>query len=82
MTVSFQILNRIPIWFNILLISKDINHIRIFYIALRLYGKDWKKVERHIKTRSGSQIRSHAQKFFQNDERSKGMDIDEYVLHL
>lgn len=28
------------------------------------YGKDWKKVEQYVKTRSGSQVRSHAQKFF------------------
>jgi hypothetical protein len=28
------------------------------------YGKDWKKVEQHVNTRSGSQVRSHAQKFF------------------
>jgi hypothetical protein len=28
------------------------------------FGKDWKKVEQYVKTRSGSQVRSHAQKFF------------------
>lgn len=28
------------------------------------YGKDWKKVEDYVKTRTGSQVRSHAQKFF------------------
>lgn len=28
------------------------------------YGKDWKKVEQYVRTRSGSQVRSHAQKFF------------------
>ena len=36
----------------------------LVFVALRLYGKEWKKVENHIKTRSGAQIRSHAQKFF------------------
>ena len=38
------------------------------------YGKDWKKVEEVVKTRNGSQVRSHAQKFFnklQKDEKSK-----------
>ena len=27
------------------------------------FGKDWKKIEELVKTRNGSQIRSHAQKF-------------------
>jgi hypothetical protein len=29
-----------------------------------MYGKNWKKVESYIGTRTGTQIRSHAQKFF------------------
>jgi hypothetical protein len=29
-----------------------------------LHGKNWKKIEEVIGTRNGSQIRSHAQKFF------------------
>ncbi|CAI2386552.1 unnamed protein product [Moneuplotes crassus] len=37
---------------------------RKFVEALKMYGKQWKKVEEHIKTRSGAQIRSHAQKYF------------------
>jgi SHAQKYF class myb-like DNA-binding protein len=28
------------------------------------YGKDWKKIEQLVGTRNGSQVRSHAQKFF------------------
>ena len=28
------------------------------------HGKDWKMVEKLIETRTGSQVRSHAQKFF------------------
>ena len=28
------------------------------------HGKDWKKVEEVVGTRTGSQVRSHAQKFF------------------
>jgi SHAQKYF class myb-like DNA-binding protein len=35
-----------------------------FDIAITQYGKDWKKVEAYVRTRSGSQVRSHAQKFF------------------
>lgn len=35
-----------------------------FVDALKKFGKQWKKVEEYIKTRSGAQIRSHAQKYF------------------
>lgn len=35
-----------------------------FVKALSLYGKDWKKVERFVGTRSILQVRSHAQKYF------------------
>jgi SHAQKYF class myb-like DNA-binding protein len=33
-------------------------------LGLMQYGKNWKKVEEIVATRSGSQVRSHAQKFF------------------
>jgi hypothetical protein len=46
---------------------------------LSLYGKDWKKVEQHIGTRSGAQIRSHAQKFFNRIEKEMGTDIESYL---
>ena len=42
--------------------SKEEHHR--FIEGLTKYGKNWKKVEEHIGTRSGAQIRSHAQKFF------------------
>ena len=35
-----------------------------FLEAIIKFGNDWKKVEKHIGTRSSSQARSHAQKFF------------------
>jgi len=35
-----------------------------FIDAIKLHGKNWKKVEEYIGTRSGPQVRSHAQKFF------------------
>ncbi|KRX10348.1 Homeodomain protein [Pseudocohnilembus persalinus] len=40
-----------------------------FVEALQLYGKNWKKVEEHVGSRSGAQIRSHAQKYFIKQER-------------
>lgn len=36
----------------------------VFISGITLYGKDWKKVEEIVGTRTGSQVRSHAQKFF------------------
>jgi SHAQKYF class myb-like DNA-binding protein len=36
----------------------------LFIEGLKMYGKNWKKVENFIGTRTGTQIRSHAQKFF------------------
>jgi SHAQKYF class myb-like DNA-binding protein len=38
-------------------------HVK-FIEAMFLYGNEWKKVQEHIKTRSSTQARSHAQKFF------------------
>ena len=34
--------------------------LNLFTIAMSIYGRDWKKVEQYIGTRSGAQIRSHA----------------------
>lgn len=34
------------------------------YSGIVEHGKDWKIVEKVVKTRTGSQVRSHAQKFF------------------
>ena len=40
-----------------------------FVDALKLYGKDWGKVQMHVGTRSSTQARSHAQKFFQKVQK-------------
>eukprot|EP00826_Nyctotherus_ovalis_P026400 TRINITY_DN2061_c0_g1_i1.p1 TRINITY_DN2061_c0_g1~~TRINITY_DN2061_c0_g1_i1.p1 ORF type:complete len:303 (-),score=47.68 TRINITY_DN2061_c0_g1_i1:176-1084(-) len=42
-----------------------------FEEALKMYGKDWKKVEAYVGTRSGTQIRSHAQKHFLKEKEKK-----------
>mmetsp|Transcript_18981 Transcript_18981/g.21819 ORF Transcript_18981/g.21819 Transcript_18981/m.21819 type:complete len:86 (-) Transcript_18981:202-459(-) len=36
----------------------------IFVDGIRKYGNNWKILEENIPTRTGIQIRSHAQKFF------------------
>jgi SHAQKYF class myb-like DNA-binding protein len=50
-----------------------------FVEAIKLHGKNWKKVEETVGTRTGAQIRSHAQKFFlkvekeiKTNQKSKG----------
>jgi len=43
-------------------------HFR-FLEALQRFGKEWKRVQQHVCTRSSTQARSHAQKFFVKLER-------------
>jgi len=33
-------------------------------IGIEKFGKNWKKIQQYVSTRSGTQIRSHAQKYF------------------
>ena len=48
----------------------DDEHLRFLegkhshYEGVMEFGKDWKEVEKVVKTRTGSQVRSHAQKYF------------------
>ena len=53
-----------------------------FLDAIIKYGNDWKQVEKHIGTRSSSQARSHAQKFFiklkQEQSKSKISNMIDY----
>ena len=52
-------------------------HFR-FIEALKLYGKEWRRVQQHVGTRSSTQARSHAQKFFVKLDR-KGQKLDEFL---
>ena len=45
--------------------------------GLQMFGKNWKKIEGLIGTRTGSQIRSHAQKFFLKVQKTLEPEADE-----
>jgi len=47
-----------------------------FVEAILKFGNEWKKVQKYVKTRSSTQARSHAQKFFFKIKRSNVLDID------
>ena len=55
-------------------------HFR-FLEALKMYGKEWKKVQQHVCTRSSTQARSHAQKFFVKLEK-KNLTMEEFLESL
>ena len=44
---------------------------KAFLRGLATYGNEWKKVAQHIPTRSSSQLRSHAQKYFAKLQRKE-----------
>lgn len=52
-----------------------------FLEAIKNFGKNWKKVEDFVGTRTGAQIRSHAQKFFLRLEKElKGKQPDTHSI--
>lgn len=55
-------------------------HFR-FLEALKKYGKEWKKVQQHVGTRSSTQARSHAQKFFVKLEK-KNLIMEDFLEKL
>jgi SHAQKYF class myb-like DNA-binding protein len=55
-------------------------HFR-FIEALQLYGKEWKRVQQHVGSRSSTQARSHAQKFFVKLEK-RGQRLEDFLSTL
>ena len=49
---------------------------KLFLEGLRLYNRNWKLIAEYIKTRNGTQVRSHAQKYFIKE------DARQVKLHL
>jgi SHAQKYF class myb-like DNA-binding protein len=52
-------------------------HFR-FLEALKLYGKEWKRVQEHVASRTSTQARSHAQKFFVKLEK-RNLSLEAYL---
>ena len=53
----------------------------LFIEGLKIHGKNWKKIENFIGTRTGTQIRSHAQKFFNRIRKECNTeDPSKYVI--
>ncbi len=52
-------------------------HVR-FLEALKIHGKEWRRVQDYVKTRTSTQARSHAQKFFIKLEK-KGQDLKQFL---
>ena len=53
-----------------------------FIDAIIKYGNDWKKVQRHVATRTSTQARSHAQKFLMKLKRSEKIRNKKINLNL
>lgn len=59
----------------------NLEHNR-FTEALRIYGKNWKKVEDHVGSRTGAQVRSHAQKFFLKVQKKLNVEKGKVIENL
>jgi SHAQKYF class myb-like DNA-binding protein len=52
-----------------------------FLEALKKFGKEWQKVQQHVSTRTSTQARSHAQKFFVKLDK-KNLTLEEFLKDL
>ena len=50
----------------------------MFLEALKLHGREWKSVKDHVRTRTSTQSRSHAQKFLAKLKR-KGKTLEQFL---
>jgi len=55
----------------------------LFLLAVRQFGRDWKKIEQYVKTRSSTQARSHAQKVLKSaTEADLQAEVDAEIERL
>lgn len=48
---------------------------------MKKFGKEWQKVQQHVNTRTSTQARSHAQKFFVKLDK-KALTLEEFLKDL
>jgi SHAQKYF class myb-like DNA-binding protein len=53
-----------------------------FVEAILKYGNEWKEVQKHVKTRSSTQARSHAQKFFLKIKRGNFLSLNNKNMNI
>ena len=58
----------------------NIEEHKKFIMGILEYGNDWKKVQKLIKTRSSTQARSHAQKFFLRIKNDLNLNVNKNNL--
>ena len=51
-----------------------------FVEGLQLYNRDWKRVTDHVRTKTISQTRSHAQKYFLKLKKRQSLEIGDYAV--
>ena len=59
---------------------KDDEHKK-FLEAYELYGNNWRKIHAYVKTRTATQARSHAQKYFRRMNRLKNLSNEKTALN-
>lgn len=59
----------------------DEEHAR-FLEALKIYGKNWNKVHKHVGSRTSAQTRSHAQKYFNKLSKKNTKEAQEELKIL
>lgn len=50
---------------------------KLFVEAYKQFGRDWKKVEQYLPSRSSTQIRSHAQRYLAKMERENALELQQ-----